>query len=190
MNIAVRNIGVIVGSMRKASFNRRLAHALPALTPSSLHLAIIEIGAMPIYNQDEEAAPPVSWTTFREAVKVADALLFLTPEYNRSIPSVLKNAIDVGSRPKGSNVYDGKPAAVISLSPGALGAFGANQHLRQSLMCLNVAAMPAPEAYIGGADKLFDEDNRIVVESTRHFLEKFMQVFAGWVERNGRFAAQ
>jgi chromate reductase len=189
VNTEVRNIGVIVGSMRRASFNRRLAHALIATAPPSLRLEIIEIGAMPMYNLDEEAAPPAAWTTFRDAVKAADGLLFLTPEYNRSVPSVLKNAIDVGSRPKGSNAYDAKPAAVISLSPGALGAFGANQHLRQSLMCLNVFTMPAPEAYIGGADKLFDEADRIVVESTRKFLDQFMQTFAKWVERTGHFSA-
>ena len=189
MKQVARNVGVIVGSLRKASYNRRMAHALKGLAPPSLRLDIIEIGAMPMYNQDEETAPPASWTAFRGQIRAADALLFLTPEYNRSIPSVLKNAIDVGSRPKGSNAYDGIPAAVISVAPGALGAFGANHHLRQCLMCLNVPVMPAPEAYIGGADKLFDEHGAIVVESTRQFLQTFMNSFAGWVERTGRLSA-
>ena len=183
MESPVCNVGVLVGSLRKASFSRKLALALRDLAPQTLRLQIIEIGAMPLYNYDDEAAPPEPWVLFRQQIRAADALLFVTPEYNRSIPSALKNAIDVGSRPKGSSVYDAKPAAVISLSPGALGAFGANHHLRQSLMCLNVAVMPAPEAYIGGADKLFGDDGSIVVEATRLFLDQFMRSFAGWIDR-------
>jgi chromate reductase, NAD(P)H dehydrogenase (quinone) len=182
-----RDVGVLVGSLRKASFSRRLAHALAALAPPTLAHRVIDIGALPLYNQDDEASPPAAWTAFRGEVKRCDALLFVTPEYNRSIPSALKNAIDVGSRPKGSSVWDFKPAAVISASPGVLGAFGANHHLRQCLMCLNVATMPAPEAYIGGVDKALDEQGGIAVASTREFLETFMRRFADWVERNGRF---
>jgi chromate reductase len=179
----VANVGVLIGSLRRASFSRKLALALRERAPPGLRLDIIEIGTMALYNQDDEPAPPESWLAFRRQVKAAEALLFVTPEYNRSIPSALKNAIDVGSRPKGSSVYDAKPAAVISLSPGVLGAFGANHHLRQSLMCLNVAVMPAPEAYIGGADKLFGDDGSITVESTRQFLDQFMRTFAGWIDR-------
>jgi chromate reductase len=188
MSSNIRTIGVLIGSLRAASFTRRMAHALRPLAPPALQLEVIEIGELPLYNQDlETATPPESWVRFRGQVRAADALLFLTPEYNRSIPSALKNAIDVGSRPKSSNVYDGKPAAVISLSPGVLGGFGANHHLRQCLMCLNVATMPAPEAYIGGADKLFDAEDAIVVESTRQFLTQFLNRFAEWVEQTGRF---
>lgn len=183
MDTRVWNVGVLIGSLRKASFSRKLALALRDRAPASLRLRIIEIGAMPLYNYDDEAVPPEPWLAFRQQIRTADALLFVTPEYNRSIPSALKNAIDVGSRPKGSSVWDAKPAAVISLSPGALGAFGANHHLRQSLMCLNVPVMPAPEAYIGGADKLFGDDGAIVVEPTRQFLDLFMRNFAGWVDR-------
>lgn len=190
MSSNTRTIGVLIGSLRAASFTRRLSHALRPLAPPALRLEVIEIGALPLYNQDlETATPPESWARFRNQVRAADALLFLTPEYNRSIPAPLKNAIDVGSRPKGHAVYDGKPAAVISLSPGALGGFGANHHLRQCLMCLNVATMPAPEAYIGGADKLFDAEDTIVVESTRQFLVQFMQSFAAWIGHTGRFPA-
>jgi chromate reductase, NAD(P)H dehydrogenase (quinone) len=178
------NVGVIVGSLRRAAYSRRLAHALQPLSPAGLDLSIIEIGAMSLYNQDDEPTPPAPWQAFRQAVRVADALLFITPEYNRSIPSPLKNAVDVGSRPKGASCFDAKPAAVISLSPGALGAFGANHHLRQCLMCLNVPVMPAPEAYIGGAGSLFTDDGRIAVEATRQFLEQFMQRFAVWIARN------
>jgi chromate reductase len=177
------HVGVLVGSLRKGAYSRRLAHALARIAPARLRLAIIEIGAMPLYNQDDEPAPPQPWQAFRSAIKAADALLFVTPEYNRSIPSALKNAIDVGSRPKGSSVWNAKPAAVISLSPGVLGAFGANHHLRQCLMCLNVAVMPAPEAYIGGADKLFTDDGDIAVGSTRDFLAQFMQAFDTWIDR-------
>jgi len=183
MDPRVWNVGVMVGSLRKASFSRRLALALRDIAPPSMQLQIIEIGAMPLYNQDDEPAPPETWLRFRQQVRAADALLFVTPEYNRSIPSALKNAIDVGSRPKGSSVYDAKAAAVISLSPGTLGAFGANHHLRQSLMCLNVPVMPAPEAYISGADKLFGDDGSIAVEATRQFLDQFMRSFAGWIDR-------
>jgi chromate reductase len=183
MEAPVRNVGVLVGSLRKASYSRALALALHEIAPPPLRLRMIEIGAMPLYNQDDEPSPPKAWTTFRREVEAADALLFITPEYNRSIPAPLKNAIDVGSRPKGANCFNGKSAAVISLSPGVLGAFGANHHLRQCLMCLNVATMPAPEAYIGGADKLFDERGAIAVETTRHFVAQFMQTFAAWIER-------
>lgn len=177
-------VGVLVGSLRKGAYSRRLAHALARLAPSRLALSIIEIGAMPLYDQDHETAtPPDAWVAFRHAITAADALLFVTPEYNRSIPSALKNAIDVGSRPKGSSVWNGKPAAVISLSPGVIGAFGANHHLRQCLMCLNVPTMPGPEAYVGGADKLFTEEGEIGVPATREFLVQFMQAFDTWAGR-------
>jgi chromate reductase len=182
-----RNVGVIIGSLRAASWTRRMANSLQRLAPPSLQLNEIAIGALPLYNQDFETAPPDSWKAFRDQVRAADALLFLTPEYNRSIPAPLKNAIDVGSRPKGSSAWNGIPAAVISNSPGVIGGFGANHHLRQCLMCLNVPTLPAPEAYIGGVDKLFDADDAIVVESTRQFLTQFMNRFAEWVEQTGRF---
>jgi chromate reductase, NAD(P)H dehydrogenase (quinone) len=177
------NVRVLVGSLRAGSYSRRMAHVLAKLAPEPLALSTIEIGAMPLYNQDLEAAPPESWNAFRRDIKAADALLFVTPEYNRSIPSALKNAIDVGSRPKGAAVWTGKPAAVISVSPGVLGAFGANHHLRQCLMCLFVPTMPAPEAYIGGVDKLLTDDDDIGVAASREFLLQFMRAFADWVAR-------
>ena len=177
------NVRVLVGSLRAGSYSRRMAHALAALAPEALALSIVEIGALPLYNQDLETAPPPSWLAFRSDIRAADALLFVTPEYNRSIPSALKNAIDVGSRPKGSAVWVGKPAAVISVSPGVLGGFGANHHLRQSLMCLFVPVMPTPEAYIGGVDKLLTDGDAIAVDATRDFLAQFMRAFADWVAR-------
>jgi chromate reductase len=174
------NVCVLVGSLRKASFNRMLANVLISLAPSSLKLDIIEIGQLPLYNEDlETAAPPAA---FRQRVKAAGAVLFVTPEYNRSVPAVLKNALDVGSRPYGSSVWDRKAGAIVSGSPGAIGAFGANHHLRQSLVFLNVPTLQQPEAYVGHADKLFDEHGKLVSDGTRKFLQEFMQAFANWVE--------
>jgi chromate reductase, NAD(P)H dehydrogenase (quinone) len=181
-----KKIAVFVGSLRKESFNRKMAKALTALAPESLELETIEIGGLPLYDQDldDEARPPAAWIEFREQVKSFDGVLFVTPEYNRSVPGVLKNAIDVGSRPYGKSVWDGKPGAVISVSPGAIGGFGANHHLRQSLVFLNVPTMQQPEAYIGNAANLFDESGNLNNDSTREFIRKFMEAFAAWVETN------
>jgi chromate reductase len=150
----IRDVAVIVGSLRKGSLNRQVANALAELAPATLKLNIIDIGHLPIYNQDGDEEPPASWREFRDRIKAADGVLFVTPEHNRSVPAALKNALDVGSRPYGKNVWSGKPGAVVSASPGGIGGFGANHHLRQSLVFLNVPAMAQPEAYIGGADKL------------------------------------
>lgn len=179
-----RDIVVLVGSLRKESFNRKMANALRELAPASLKLEIVEIGQLPLYNQDLDSNPPPEWTAFRQRVKKADGVLFVTPEYNRSVPAVLKNAIDVASRPYGQNMWDKKPVAVVSVSPGAIGGFGANHHLRQSFVFLNMPAMPQPEAYIGGADKLFDAAGKITNDGTRGFVTKFMEAFAAWVEKH------
>lgn len=177
-----RNVAVLVGSLRKDSLNRKLAVALAALVPASLTLGIVEIGQLPLYNDDLEASAPVAWLAFRQQVRSADAVLFVTPEYNRSVPGGLKNALDVGSRPYGQSVWSGKPGAVISVSPGAIGGFGANHHLRQSLVFLNVPALQQPEAYIGGGGGLFDASGTLTSDSTRDFLVKFGQAFAQWIE--------
>ena len=141
----------------KNRFTRKTANALIALAPPNLKPAIVEIGQLPLYNQDlDTSSPPAEWAAFRDRVRPVQGVLFVTPEYNRSVPGLLKNAIDVGSRPYGKSVWDKKPAGIVSVSPGALGAFGANHHLRQSLVFLNMPAMQMPEAYVGGADKLFD----------------------------------
>jgi chromate reductase, NAD(P)H dehydrogenase (quinone) len=179
-----KKIAVFVGSLRKESFNRKMAKALIALAPESLKLEIIELGGLPLYNQDIEENPPVDWTEFRARVAAFDGFLFVTPEYNRSIPGALKNALDVGSRPYGKSVWNGKPGAVMSVSPGAIGGFGANHHLRQSLVFLNVPAMQQPEAYIGNAAALFDDKGNLINDSTREFLKTFMRAFAAWVESN------
>ena len=179
-----RNVAVLIGSLRKDSFNRKMANALIALAPPELKLSIVEIGALPLYNQDDEANPPPAVTGFKQAISSADAVLFLTPEYNRSVPGVLKNAIDVASRPYGKSAWSGKPGAVMSVTSGALGAFGANHHLRQSLVFLNVPAMPQPEAYIGNAASLFDANGNLINDSTRDFATRFLTAFAQWIERN------
>ena len=178
---AVRNVAVIVGSLRKDSINRKLAHVLIEVAPPSLKLQIVEIGDLTLYNQDHDANPPAAWTAFRDRIRAADAVLFITPEYNRSVPAAMKNALDVGSRPYGQSVWDGKPGAVVSASPGAMGGFGANHHLRQSLVFLNVPAMQQPEVYLNGADKLFDANGKLINDGTRALLQKFMQAYAAWV---------
>lgn len=179
-------IAVLVGSLRKESWNRKIADTLIKLAPDTLEAEIIRIGELPLYNQDLEADPPAEWVNFRTHLSTFDGVLFVTPEYNRSVPAVLKNAIDVGSRPRGKNCWEGKPGAVVSVSPGQLSAFGANHHLRQSLVCLNVPTMPQPEAYIGGVAALFDESGNLINESTKEFLTKFMAAFAKWVDANSK----
>ncbi len=182
----VRNIAVLVGSLRRESLNRKMAKALIKLAPDSLDPEIVEIGDLPLYNQDLEDSPPQAWTAFRERLGTFDGILFVTPEYNRSIPGALKNAIDVGSRPYGKNRWAGKPAAVVSVSPGSIGGFGANHHLRQTFVFIDVPAMPQPEAYIGGASDLFDERGELNDDSTKEFAQEFMQAFAVWVATNGQ----
>lgn len=175
-------IVVIVGSLRKDSLNKKMAKALMALAPPSLELELLEIGDLPLYNQDLDDGPPAAWTAFREKVRRSAGVLFVTPEYNRSIPGVLKNAIDVGSRPYGKSAWAGKPAGVVSVSPGSIGGFGANHHLRQSLVFLDMPAMPQPEAYIGRAGDLFDGAGNLTSEETREFAKEFMTAFAAWVK--------
>lgn len=178
------NVAVLVGSLRKDSMNRKLANALSKLAPESLKLTIVEIGDLPFFNQDHEGDPSQAVIDFKQKIKAANAVLFVTPEYNRSIPGLLKNAIDTGSRPYGQSAWSGKPGAVISVSPGAVGGFGANHHLRQVLASVNVPTMPQPEAYIGNGGKLFDENGGLTEQSTAEFLKKFLIAFDQWIERN------
>ena len=178
-----KRIGVIVGSLRRESFSRKMANVLISLAPAPLLLEILEIRELPMYNQDLEETPPPAWLDFRSRLRGLDGVIFVTPEYNRSVPAVLKNAIDVGSRPSGKNSWDRIPGAIVSVSPGGLSAFGANHHLRQSLVFLNVPTMAQPEAYIGGAAKMFDDHGNLINDSTRDFLKKFMAAFAEWVVR-------
>ena len=177
-----QKVAVLVGSIRKDSLNRKAALALAALAPAGMELQIVEINELGLYNQDLDQSPPPAWTAFRAQVKAADAVLFVTPEYNRSVPGVLKNAIDVGSRPYGQSVWSGKPGAVMSVAPGALGGFGANHHLRQSMVFLNVPMMQQPEAYVGGAANLFDETGAITNDGTKKFFENFINAFSAWIK--------
>lgn len=178
-------IGVLVGSLRKESYNRKLAKAVKKLAPESLSLELIEIGDLPLYNSDLDGEdPPSTWREFRQSVREVDGLLFFTPEYNRSTSAALKNALDVGSRPYGHSVWSGKPGAVISVSMGAIGAFGANHHLRQALVFVDVPTMAQPEAYIGNAGELFNEEGELINESTRDFLKDYMTAFEEWVRTN------
>lgn len=176
-------VAVIVGSLRKDSINRRVAHALADLAPEGLQLEIVEIGQLPLFNEDldAEGKVPEAWRAFRDRMTGYDAVLFVTPEYNRSVPGVLKNAIDVGSRPYGKSVWNNKPAAVVSASPGAIGGFGANHHLRQSLVFLNMPILQQPEAYIGNAGSLFRDDGSLAKDATRDFFKSFMVAFASWI---------
>ena len=180
-----RDVVVLVGSLRKASFTRKVANALGEIARGGpLALENVEIGDLALYNEDLEADIPPAWVRFRDRVRRADAVLFVTPEYNRSVPGPLKNAIDVGSRPYGKSVFSRKPAAIVSVTPGALGAFGANHHLRQSLVFLDMPALQQPEAYISHAAKLFDAAGALTNGDTRAFLQKFLDAFAAWIDRN------
>lgn len=180
------NVAVIVGSLRKESFSKKIALALKDLSPKELHLELIDLNALSFYNQDfeEQGQEPASWLTFRNDIKKYDAVLFVTPEYNRSIPAVLKNALDVGSRPYGKSVWNGKPGAIVSVSPGGIGGFGANHHLRQILTFLNVPTMQQPEAYIGAVHTLMDDKGVITNSGTKKFLTQFVDAFHKWIVAN------
>jgi len=179
-----RTIGVIVGSLRRESFNRKVARAMVALAPPTLAPSLVEIGELTLYDQDLEGeSTPKPWTELRQRVRVLDGLLFVTPEYNRGLPAVMKNVIDVGSRPHGHNVWRGKPAGVVSVTPGALGAMAAHHQLRQSLFAVGVAAMPAPEVFIANVATLLGPDGTLTDEKTGEFLRKYMQALAAWTER-------
>lgn len=177
------NVVVLIGSLRKESLNRKMANALAAMATDRLAMKEAPIRDLPLYNEDLDGDnAPASWKTFRQQVKASDAVLFVTPEYNRSVPGGLKNAIDVGSRPYGANVWAGKPGAVVSVSTGAIGGFGANHHLRQSFVFLDLHPLQQPEAYIGNGANLFAEDGTISVPQTRERMSKFLDAFVRWID--------
>ena len=179
-----RNVGVLVGSLRRESYSRKIARALIAMAPPTLSFSFVEIGELPLYNQDLEGeSAPKAWTEFRQRVRGIDALLFVTPEYNRGMPAAMKNAVDVGSRPPGQSVWNGKPAGVVSVTPGGLGAMASQQQLRQSLTAVGVATMPLPEMYIANVNTLLGEDGSVTNEKTREVLNKFLLALAVWIER-------
>jgi len=176
-------IGLIIGSLRADSYSRKVAQFLTKVAPPPLQLEIIELNNLSMYNQDLEKDLPAQWSAFRNQIKSCTGIIFVTPEYNRSIPGVLKNAIDIGSRPISENAWKDKPAGIVSISPGVMGAFGANHHLRQCLVFLNVAAMPQPEVYLGKVNTFFNENGVLINEDSKHFLEAFMQAYKIWLSR-------
>lgn len=181
-----KTIGIFLGSLRKGSYSRIIAQELAKLLPVGYETKFIEIGNLSLYNQDFDDLGPVpdEYTKFRAEVKQLDAALFVTPEYNRSVPAVLKNALDVASRPYGANVWDGKPAAIISVSPGAMGGFGANHHLRQALVFLNMPTLQQPEAYLDHVDQFIDEDKgEVNNQGTKDFLQSIADAFVQLIER-------
>ncbi len=174
-------LGIIIGSLRQESFSRKIAENVARLLPSGVNAEYIDID-LPMYNQDldDGGAPPASWTAFREKIRECEAFLFVTPEYNRTLPPVIKNALDIGSRPYGKNVWGGKKGAVISVSPGALGGFGANHALRQAVVFLDIVMLQQPEMYIGGVARLLDKEGRVSVD-TEAFLGKFAARFSEFI---------
>ena len=181
----MKKIGILVGSLRKESFSKKIATNVAALLPEGYESEFIEIENLPFYNQDYDNENNVreEYTTFRNKVKDIDAFLFVTPEYNRTVPAVLTNALDVGSRPKTDNLWNGKPAAIISQSPGNLGGFGANHHLRQTLTAVNMPVVQQPEVYISNSAKLLDENGEIKNEETIQFLQSFVDTFVNLIKK-------
>jgi chromate reductase len=181
--MTLHKIAILVGSLRKESLNRKIALSVSEFAKDTLDCRLIEIGDLPLYNEDIDASPPAPYKRFREEVAASDGVLFCTPEYNRGLPGALKNALDVGSRPYGHSVWDKKPAAIISASPGVIGGFGANHQLRQSCVFLNMPVMQQPEAYLGGVSAgKFDEAGRLREGPLRDFVVNVTTAFGGWVD--------
>ena len=176
-------IAVIVGSLRRDSFNRKLASAMAKLAPPTFSFKQIEIGDLPLYNQDDDANPAAPVKRLKAEIAAAKGLLFVTPEYNRSIPGVLKNAIDHASRPYGQSAWAGKPAGVLGASVGAIGSAMAQQHLRNILAYLDVPTLGQPEAFIHAKDGLFDADGN-VGDDNKKFLQSWMDLYVAWVKKH------
>jgi chromate reductase, NAD(P)H dehydrogenase (quinone) len=180
--MASHKIAIIVGSLREGSINRKIARSMCAIRDDDLDCSVVEIGDLPLFNQDLEKTPPEQWVRFKEQVAATDGVLFCTPEYNRGVPGVLKNAIDVGSRPYGRSVWDRKPAAIVSASPGAIGGALANHQLRQACVFLNMPVMQQPEAYLGHVtDDSFGADGLLVEGPLKEVVTKLAHAFAEWV---------
>lgn len=178
-----KTIGLFVGSLRKAANSKSITRFIQQQSNDEFSYEIIHIGELPLYNQDydDEGQVPAAYTTFRDRVKTLDGFLFITPEYNRSVPAVLKNALDVGSRPYGHSVWAGKAGAIISNSPGNIGGFGANHHLRQSLVFLDVLTLMQPEAYLSHIANALDPKGEVNDSKTTSFLIAFLKAFESWV---------
>ena len=176
-------IAILVGSLREGSINRKVARSICSIRGDNLDCDIVDIGSLPLYNQDHDANPPPEYVRFREQVGQADGVLFVSPEYNRGIPGVLKNAIDVGSRPYGQSVFDKKPAAIVTASPGSIGGFGANHQIRQAAVFLNMPVMAQPEAYLGHVtDDSFDADGKLNEGPLKELVTGLAHAFHDWVD--------
>ena len=176
-------IAILVGSLREGSINRKIAQSICALRNDNLACSMVEIGDLPLYNQDSDANPPEQYVRFRQQIAEADGVLFVSPEYNRGIPGVLKNAIDVGSRPYGQSAFDKKPAAIVTASPGSIGGFGANHQIRQAAVFLNMPVMQQPEAYLGNVtDDSFDADGCLKEGPLKELVASLAHSFHDWVE--------
>jgi chromate reductase, NAD(P)H dehydrogenase (quinone) len=180
------NIAVIVGSLRKESFTLKIANALAKLAPDALKLNIITLHDISFFNQDLEANPPADWVAFREKIHKSNGVLFLTPEYNRSISGVLKNAIDVGSRPYGKSSFLGKPVGIISNSPGPLGGVSAAKHLQNMLPGITGPILGQPEIYLNSVGDAFDDKGELIKESLRTVLKQYLDAYAVMVEKHHR----
>jgi len=179
-------IGILAGSLRKESFPKKLGKAVVSMAPEGYEFRMISLEDLPVYNQDfdDHDQVPDSYVAFRKEIAAMDGFIFITPEHNRSIPAVLKNAVDIASRPRGKNLWSGKPGAVFSNSPGPLSAFGAHHHLRQVLVCLNVHVQAQPEVYLAKIGEAFEENGDLNT-SVKGFVQKAVDAFVSWVERLG-----
>src|SRR6202790_1873542 len=180
------NIVVIVGSLRKESFTLKIANALAKLAPDTLKLDVVTLHDISFFNQDMEAAPPADWLAFREKLQKSNGVLFVTPEYNRSIPGVLKNAIDVASRPYGKSSFLGKPTGIISNSPGPLGGVSAAKHLQNILPGISGPILGQPESYLNGVGDAFDDKGHLIKEALQKVLQQYVDAFAAFVERHNK----
>ena len=180
------DVVVIVGSLRKESFTLKIANALAKLAPDSLKMNVVTLHDISFFNQDLEQTPPADWLRFREMLQKSNGVVFVTPEYNRSIPGVLKNAIDVGSRPYGKSSFNGKPIGIISNSPGPLGGVSAAKHLQNILPGISGPIMQQPEIYLNGVGDAFDDKGELIKESLQAVLKPYIDAFAAHVEKHNR----
>lgn len=178
------SVAVIVGSLRKDAFSLKVANALAKHAPASLKLDVVTLNGLSFFSQDLEANPPADWVKFRETIQKANAVVFVTPEYNRSIPGVLKNAIDIGSRPYGKSSFNGRPIGIFGTSPGAHGGVSAVKHLQQILPGISGPIMQQPEAYAGGVGDAFDDRGEVTKDSLKQFITSYVEAFAKWVEQH------
>ena len=175
---------VIVGSLRKHSFSLKIAHALAELSPDTLKLNVVTLHDLGFFSQDLEASPPAEWLAFRDKIKASDGVVFVTPEYNRSIPGVLKNAIDIASRPYAQSSFNGRPVGIISNSPGPLGGVNAAKHLQQILPGIAGSIMGQPEIYLNGVGDAFDDKGQLVKEALQKVLQQYIDAFAAFVVKH------